>query len=84
VGPRTRSDKPVASFLLPKPQEVISFLSFLLPLKEKASLLGISFGALSGPSEHIPGLSARFSTMSSGYFFSKISFSLSDFEEEDD
>jgi hypothetical protein len=41
----------------------------LLPLKEKTSLLGISLGALSGPSEHIPGLSARFSTMSSGYFF---------------
>jgi hypothetical protein len=76
VGPRTRSDKPVASFLLPKPQEVISFLSFLLPLKEKASLLEISIGELPGPSEHIPGLSARFSTMSSRYFFEYLILSL--------
>jgi hypothetical protein len=50
------------SFSSPNPTQVISFLSFLLPLKEKVSLLGISIGALLG-------LSARFSTMSSGYFF---------------
>jgi hypothetical protein len=44
--------------------------------QEKAPSLGISFGALPGPSGHIPGLSTRFSTMSSGYFF-RISHSLS-------
>jgi hypothetical protein len=64
------------SFSSPNPTQVISFLSFLLPLKEKASLLGISIGALLGPSEHIPELSARFSTMSSGYFFAYLILSL--------
>jgi hypothetical protein len=57
------------SFSFPNPTQVTFFLSFLLPLKEKVSLLGISIGALPGPSEHISGLSARFSTMSSTYFF---------------
>jgi hypothetical protein len=56
----------------PNPTQVSFFLSFLLPLKEKVSLLRISIGALPGPSEHIPGLSARFSTMSSGYFFESL------------
>jgi hypothetical protein len=32
--------------------------------------------ALPGPSEHIPGLSARFSTMSSRYFFESLCLSL--------
>jgi hypothetical protein len=63
-------------FSFPQPDPIFSHLSFLLPLKEKASLLGISIGALLGPSEHIPGLSARFSTMSSGYFFESLILSL--------
>jgi hypothetical protein len=62
------------SFSSPNPTQVISFLSFLLPLKEKVSLLGISIGALLG-------LSAGFSTMSSGYFFESLIY-LSDFEQE--
>jgi hypothetical protein len=40
---------------------------FLLVKKEPP--LGILFGALPGPSEHIHGLSTRFSTMSSEHFF---------------
>jgi hypothetical protein len=60
----------------PNLTQVFSFLSFLLPLKEKVSLFGISIGALPGPSEHIPGLSARFSTMSSEYFFESLILSL--------
>jgi hypothetical protein len=67
----------------PNPTQVISFLTFFLPLNEKVSLLGISIGTLPGPSEHIPGLSARFSTMSSRYF-SNLSFYFSDFEQEGD
>jgi hypothetical protein len=68
VGPRPRGLKSKAGRL--------PLLSFLLPLKEKTSLLGISLGALPGPSEHIPGLSARFSTVSSGYFFVSLILSL--------
>jgi hypothetical protein len=64
------------SFLFPKPQEVFIPLSFLLSLKEKAPSLGILIRALPGPSEHIPGLSARFSTMSSRYFFAYLILSL--------
>jgi hypothetical protein len=59
-------------FSFPQPDPIFPLLSFLLPLKEKASLLGISIGALPGPSEHIPGLFARFSTMSFGYFFESL------------
>jgi hypothetical protein len=45
--------------------------------------LGIWIGALPGPSEHIHRLSARFSTMSSGYFFRLThSLTLLDFEQE--
>jgi hypothetical protein len=76
VGPRTRGDKPVALLLLPKPQELLLSLSFLLSLKENTPTLELLIQALPGPSEPIPGLSARFSTMSSGYFF-QISHSLS-------
>jgi hypothetical protein len=50
-------------------------LSLLLFLKEGHPLLGISIGALLGPSEHIPGLSVRFSTMSSEYFFAYLTLS---------
>jgi hypothetical protein len=76
VGPRSREVKSIVSSLFPKPQEAFPSLSFLLYLKEKAPSLGILIRALPGPSEHFPGLSARFSTMSSGYFF-RISHSLS-------
>jgi hypothetical protein len=69
-----KTKQPSSLFLYPT--QFISLLSFLLPLKEKASLLGISIGALPGPSEHILGLSARFSTMSSGYFFESLVLSL--------
>jgi hypothetical protein len=63
--------------------QVFSLPLFIALSQEKAPLLGISFGALPGPSEHVHGLSARFSTMSSGYF-SNISFYLSNFEQEGD
>jgi hypothetical protein len=61
-----------ASLLVPKPKKGPSSLSFLPSFKEKAPSLGILIRALPGPSEHIPGLSARFSTMSSGYFFESL------------
>jgi uncharacterized phage infection (PIP) family protein YhgE len=54
------------SLLFLKPQELLLSLSFLLSLKEKVPTLELLIQALPGPSEHIPGLSARFSTMSSG------------------
>jgi hypothetical protein len=57
-------------------RQFIPFSFFLPSLKEKSSLLGILIGALPEPSEHIPGLSARFSTMSSGYFFESLILSL--------
>jgi hypothetical protein len=76
VGPRPRDENKSAPFPSPTPNPVLPSLSFLLPLKEKSSLLGILIGALPGPSEHIPGLSARFSTMSSGYFFVSLILSL--------
>jgi hypothetical protein len=60
-------------------------LSLSLALsQERTPLLGTLIRALLGPSEHIPRLSARFSTMSSGYFFSNNSLSLLDFEQEGD
>jgi hypothetical protein len=80
-GRGIKSSRHLSSF--PQPDPIFSLLSFLLPLKEKASLLGVSIGALPGPSEHISGLFARFSTMSSGYF-SNLSFYLSDFEQGGD
>jgi hypothetical protein len=61
-----KSIQPLCPFL--HRSQFIPFSFFMLPLKVKASLLGISIGELPGPSEHIPGFSARFSTMSSGYF----------------
>jgi hypothetical protein len=76
VGPKPRDEIKSAPFPSPTPNPVLPSLSFLLPPKEKGSLLGILIGALPGPSEHIPGLSARFSTMSSRYFF-RISHSIS-------
>jgi hypothetical protein len=69
-----------ATPLFSNPTKVSSFrLSLALSLslsQEKTPSLGISFGALLGPSEHIPGLSVRFSTMSSGYFFEYLILSL--------
>jgi hypothetical protein len=67
-----------ATPLFSNPTKVSSFrLSLALSLsQEKTPSLGISFGALLGPSEHIPGLSVRFSTMSSGYFFKYLILSL--------
>jgi hypothetical protein len=76
VGPRPRIEIVSASSFLPPPKHFAPFSFLLLSLKVIAPLLGISLGALPGPSEHIPGLSARFSTMSSGYFF-RISLSTS-------
>jgi hypothetical protein len=70
--PSREGDKFAASLLVPKLKEGPSSLSFLPSLKEKAPSLGISIRALPGPSELIPGLSARFSTMSSGYFFESL------------
>jgi hypothetical protein len=76
VGPRSRGDKSAASFLFPKTQEAFPSLSFLFCIKEKAPSLGILIRALLRPSEHIPGLSARFSTMSPRYFFKYLILSL--------
>jgi hypothetical protein len=52
--------------------------------KKKLPTLELLIQAVPGPSEHIPRLSVRFSTMSSRYFFLNISFYLSDFEQEGD
>jgi hypothetical protein len=81
VGPRPRDENEAGtpSLLQPDPGALSSSLS--CSLSRKGTPLGISFGALPGPSEHIPRLSARFSTMSSRYFFRiSHSLSLSDFE----
>jgi uncharacterized Fe-S cluster protein YjdI len=72
VDPGREGVKPAACLLVPKPIEGASSLSFLPSLKEKAPYLGILIRALPGLSEHIPGLSVRFSTMSSGYFFESL------------
>jgi hypothetical protein len=70
--PSREGDKFAASLLVPKLKEGPSSLSFLPSLNEKAPSLGILIRALPGPSELIPGLSARFSTMPSGYFFESL------------
>jgi hypothetical protein len=68
----------------PNPSKASSFNLSLALSQEKTPSLGISFGALPGLFEHIPGLFARFSTMSSGSFFEYLILSLSDFEQEGD
>jgi hypothetical protein len=40
VGPRPQDENEARLLLFPNPTQVIPFLSFLLPLKDKASLLG--------------------------------------------
>jgi hypothetical protein len=80
VGPRSRGDKSTTLFSSSQTARALLHisLSFSLALSQgRTPLLGISIGALPGPSEHIPGLSARFSTMSSGYFFTYLTLSLS-------
>jgi hypothetical protein len=71
------------SFLFPKPQEHFIPLSFLLFIKEKAPSLGILIRAsLDCPSTSPD--SPRDSPPCHPGIFSNISFSLSDFEKEDD
>jgi hypothetical protein len=76
VGPRPqmKTFQPLLPFL--HRRQFFPFSFFLPSLKEKSSLLGILIRALPGPSENIPGLSARFSTMSSGYCFVSLILSL--------
>jgi hypothetical protein len=68
VGPRPRDVVKQPSFSFPNPTLSSSFSPFLLPLKEKGSLLGMSFGHSPDCPSTSPD-SPRFSTMSSGYFF---------------
>jgi hypothetical protein len=58
-----------ATISLLKPQRPLSTSLSLALSHGRTPLFGILIGALPGPSEHIHGLSVRFSTMSSGYFF---------------
>jgi hypothetical protein len=73
-GRGMKSIQPLLSFLHRTSSPPSPF--FLPYLKEKSSLLGILIRALPRPSEHIPGLSASFSTMSFGYFFESLCLSL--------
>jgi hypothetical protein len=75
VGPDSRAVSQADRTPSPNRKEPHLFPSLLLSLKKGPPLLGTLFGALPGPSEHIPGLSARFSTMSSGYFSNNHSLS---------
>jgi hypothetical protein len=70
VGPRPRDENQAGPFSsLSRPKTHTSLFLALSLSKKKLPTLKLLIQALPGPSEHNPGLSARFSTMSSGYFF---------------
>jgi hypothetical protein len=73
VGPRLWDE----NCMTPSNPTQDSILSLSCSLSKKnLHTLELLIQALPGPSEHIPGLFARFSTMSSGYFFAYLILSL--------